>query len=39
MKQVAETISERLVQMQKKYEDLRPFLDQINEIGQFCWVA
>ena len=33
MKQVTDTISGRLTQLQKKYEDLRPFLDQINEIG------
>ena len=33
MQKVAETVGGRIVQLQQKYEDLKPFLDQINEIG------
>lgn len=33
MKQVADTISARISQLQLKYEDMRPMLEQIDEIG------
>uniref|UniRef100_A0A914HLI2 Biogenesis of lysosome-related organelles complex 1 subunit 2 n=1 Tax=Globodera rostochiensis TaxID=31243 RepID=A0A914HLI2_GLORO len=34
MEQVTCTISDRLAQLQRKYEELRPFLEQIDEIDE-----
>ncbi|CAK5073148.1 unnamed protein product [Meloidogyne enterolobii] len=34
MQHVAETVGGRIAQLQQKYEDLKPFLDQINEIDE-----
>ncbi|KAI3421946.1 hypothetical protein GPALN_012485 [Globodera pallida] len=34
MEQVTGTISDRLAQLQAKYEELRPFLEQIDEIDE-----